>query len=203
MPATHKFKKITISKTKSSREVLVRENNELKQNTYKIDNHDNNDRRSLSVSSSSSLSSVQRELLDSGEADEEEEDDDYTVKMQQTCIAPYEEISITDDKQKKVMFMESNVYDEITIKKESKINFWNKSKNLNEITKPQKFTISTKFLRKSRNKHKNANSIAPLTSVSIQNELKHSIPHHQHICQQIDDSNAKFKDFSIDSLLNK
>lgn len=60
-------------------------------------------------------------------------------------------------------------------------------------TKPQKFQINTKFLRKPRNK---VMKMLPTTMLQ-QQQLE------QQAQLFIDDSNAKFKDFSIDSLLNK
>ncbi|XP_041675367.1 uncharacterized protein LOC121530402 [Drosophila eugracilis] len=66
--------------------------------------------------------------------------------------------------------------------------------------KPTKFQINTKFLRKPRNKLLKMLPTATATSPA-------TVPKQQEQLQQPqlfnDDSNAKFKDFSIDSLLNK
>jgi len=66
--------------------------------------------------------------------------------------------------------------------------------------KPTKFQINTKFLRKPRNKLLKMLPTATATSAA-------TAPKQQEQLQQPqlfnDDSNAKFKDFSIDSLLNK
>lgn len=61
-------------------------------------------------------------------------------------------------------------------------------------SKPQKFSISTKFLRKSRSKLKTARQ---KRSQSDDSDINNSFVFNN------DDPNAKFKDFSIDSLLNK
>ncbi|XP_043863250.1 putative uncharacterized protein DDB_G0288537 [Drosophila mojavensis] len=67
-------------------------------------------------------------------------------------------------------------------------------------TKPQKFQINTKFLRKPRNK---LMKMLPTTMLQQQQQQQQQQQPEQQTQLFIDDSNAKFKDFSIDSLLNK
>uniref|UniRef100_A0A6P4E956 Uncharacterized protein LOC108041221 n=1 Tax=Drosophila rhopaloa TaxID=1041015 RepID=A0A6P4E956_DRORH len=65
--------------------------------------------------------------------------------------------------------------------------------------KPTKFQINTKFLRKPRNKLLKMLPTATATSAAtVPKQLEPLQPQLFN-----DDSNAKFKDFSIDSLLNK
>ncbi|KAM8706728.1 hypothetical protein ACLKA7_010917 [Drosophila subpalustris] len=67
-------------------------------------------------------------------------------------------------------------------------------------SKPQKFQINTKFLRKPRNK---LMKMLPTTNTTQQQQQQQQRQEQQQLTQlYIDDSNAKFKDFSIDSLLN-
>ncbi|XP_033244226.1 uncharacterized protein LOC117186939 [Drosophila miranda] len=82
--------------------------------------------------------------------------------------------------------------------------------------KPQKFQINTKFLRKPRNKlmkmlpTTTTTDNGTTTTIVVPDEEKHEQQTREKLQQQQqlpqlfnDDSNAKFKDFSIDSLLNK
>ncbi|XP_041450877.1 uncharacterized protein LOC111074890 [Drosophila obscura] len=90
--------------------------------------------------------------------------------------------------------------------------------------KPQKFQINTKFLRKPRNKLMKmlpstttstmdngiptTTSTSSTTTIVVQDEEQQEQQTREKLQQQQpglfnDDSNAKFKDFSIDSLLNK
>lgn len=70
--------------------------------------------------------------------------------------------------------------------------------------KPTKFQINTKFLRKPRNKLlKMLPTAAALAPGAATTEFKQQEEQLQQPQMFNDDSNAKFKDFSIDSLLNK
>ncbi|XP_017847140.1 kinase and exchange factor for Rac A-like [Drosophila busckii] len=76
------------------------------------------------------------------------------------------------------------------------------------LGKPQKFQINTKFLRKPRNKvMKMLPTTATATPTPLQQQEQQQQQHQEQEPQAAqlfnDDSNAKFKDFSIDSLLNK
>ncbi|XP_064550955.1 uncharacterized protein LOC135437059, partial [Drosophila montana] len=68
--------------------------------------------------------------------------------------------------------------------------------------KPQKFQINTKFLRKPRNKLMKMLPTATTTATTTTTTQQQQVEQEQ-TQLYIDDSNAKFKDFSIDSLLNK
>ncbi|KAL5274146.1 MLLT6 family protein [Megaselia abdita] len=80
----------------------------------------------------------------------------------------------------------------------------NKSNGNNNSIKPQKFSISTKFLRKSRSKLKTVrlNGGSTFPASSSPHERSASVGDNFSSYNN-DDPNAKFKDFSIDSLLNK
>lgn len=66
-----------------------------------------------------------------------------------------------------------------------------------------KFQINTKFLRKPRNKLMKMLPTATASSATSQQELELEQEQPEQLQLLNDDSNAKFKDFSIDSLLNK
>ncbi|KRF99381.1 uncharacterized protein Dwil_GK26756 [Drosophila willistoni] len=71
-----------------------------------------------------------------------------------------------------------------------------------------KFQINAKFLRKPRNKlmkllHTTTTTTTTTTSVARNSEQTEKQPLSEQLQTFNDDSNAKFKDFSIDSLLNK
>lgn len=68
--------------------------------------------------------------------------------------------------------------------------------------KPQKFSISTKFLRKSRYKLKTAR-LNGATAVSEISAIRGRSTSDVENFGLYNNENAKFKDFSIDSLLNK
>lgn len=96
----------------------------------------------------------------------------------------------------------------MTAKGVGSTNCMNFIKSSPSVGRPKKFTISTKFLRKSRSKLRTLSSCSQgsdimSSSVSSGMMVASSIVDKDQIVLMVEESNAKFKDFSIDSLLNK